>query len=339
MNRGTPPLHTRNSSHAGNVATNVTMACRRNLRENHQPPLQHEESTTPFSVREAGHGTTVVGTTNPLSLDAGDSNITELRSKLANVCREVEEVKDRFAELGAIKSTLRALQDSVKTEVKKMREESAAVDKRIMMKIEKIHDFLKSESDVARQRLPPSKFEWQVKNLSKLKDQMLKGDAKSFFSDNFYVGINGYKMYLGAHFAAKNGKGKVSLSIYAYITKGPHDRSLQWPYRRRNTFVIVDQKTNAHHKAAEVVPGELQLEHLLPEARERPQRGNWIHGLHAPRRARGPGQGVHCERLLPRTLHHLRHVRLLPVAMQAYSDAVRRPSASQQRPQACDYRA
>ncbi|XP_077539766.1 TNF receptor-associated factor 1-like [Haemaphysalis longicornis] len=249
------------------------MACRRNLRENRQPPLKHEEGTTSFSVREEGHGATVVGTTNPLSLEAGDSNISELRSKLANVCREVEEVQDRFAELGAIKSTLRALQDTVKTEVKKMREESAAVDKRIMMKIEKIHDFLKSESDVTRDRLPPSKFEWQVKNVSKLKDQMLKGDVKSFFSDNFYVGINGYKMYLGAHFAAKNGKGKVSLSIYAYITKGPHDRSLQWPYSRRNTFVIVDQRTNAHHKAAEVVPGELQLEHCFQRPGNVPNEG------------------------------------------------------------------
>ncbi|KAH9384004.1 TNF receptor-associated factor 1-like [Haemaphysalis longicornis] len=250
------------------------MACRRNLRENRQPPVKHGQSTTSFSVREAGHGATAVGTTNPLgSLEAGDSSISELQSKLQDVCREVEEVTDRFAELRTIKSTVRALQDTVKTEMKKMREESAAVDKRIMMKIEKIHDFLTSESDATSECPRPSKFEWQVKNFSKLKDQMLKGDSKSIFSENFYVGINGYKMYLGAHFAAKNAKGKVSLSIYAYITKGPHDRSLQWPYSRRSTFVIVDQKTNAHHKAAEVVPGELQQEHCFQRPVNGPNEG------------------------------------------------------------------
>lgn len=181
-----------------------------------------------------------------------DNAIKELKSEIEDVSHEVREINDRFAKLGAIRNRLSAIHETAKAEMKKMREESEAVEKRIMMKIEKIHDYLTDKSGDERTR--PSMFEWNVKNFSRLKDHMLKGKAKPFFSEKFYVGINGYKMYLGAHFAAKNETGKDSLSIYTYITKGPFDQALQWPYSRRSTFIIVDQMNNLHHKVAEIVP-------------------------------------------------------------------------------------
>lgn len=274
VERGTWPLR-RKSSCTGNVATTVAMASRRNLRQNHQPPLKHEQSTS-FAVREAGDGAqAMAGTPSPRSLDAKDSSNSELRSKLADVRREVKEIKDNFTDLEAIRSTLSVVQDTVKSELKKMREETEELNKRIMIKIERIHDYLNGESETGMERHRPSKFVWPVKGFSKLKDQMLKCKAKSFFSDNFYVGINGYKMYLGAHFAEKNNKGKISLSIYMYITKGPNDRTLQWPYRRRSTFVVVDQKNNLHHKMAEIVPEELgrKQEHCFQKPTNGPNKG------------------------------------------------------------------
>ncbi|XP_077557042.1 TNF receptor-associated factor 1-like [Haemaphysalis longicornis] len=250
------------------------MAGRRNLRRNRQPAVKHEQSTF-VAVREGRNSAAVAITPNFKFLAAENRSISDLRSKLDEVCREVELIKNNLADLEAILSTLSALQYEVRNEMKKMREEASAVNKRILMKIEKIHNFITGESDTGKERPRSSKFDWHVNSFSKLKDQMLKGKAKSFFSENFYVGIHGYKMYLGANFAEKNVKGKISLSIYAYITRGPYDRTLQWPYRRRSTFIIVDQKTNSHHKVAEVVPEDVsrKLRHCLQRPKNGPNEG------------------------------------------------------------------
>ncbi|KAL1476985.1 hypothetical protein MTO96_017854 [Rhipicephalus appendiculatus] len=196
--------------------------------------------------------------------------ISEVREKLDDVCREVKWLKENFAEFEAIRSTVRAVQDTVKNEMKKMREDSAIANKRIVTKIEKIQSYLKGRIDSIEDRFRSSKFAWQVNNFSKLKEQVLEGKAKSFFSDDFYVGIQGYKMYLGGHFAEKDEKGNICLSVYVYITKGPYDPTLQWPYRRRSTFVIVDQKNNTYHKIAEIVPEDLgkELEHCFQRPKD-----------------------------------------------------------------------
>ncbi|KAH9365156.1 hypothetical protein HPB48_021630 [Haemaphysalis longicornis] len=163
----------------------------------------------------------------------------------------------------------------VKTEMKRVREESAAIAQRILLKVDKIHHYLTCESGPAKDQPRSSKFEWRVENFSKLKEQMLGGKAKYFYSDNFYVGSHGYKMHLGATLAEKNSKGKVCLIVYTHITRNPYDRMLQWPYRRRSTFVVVDQKTNRHHKVAEMVLQELgrKQDHCFQRPKSGPNEG------------------------------------------------------------------
>ncbi|KAH9377449.1 hypothetical protein HPB48_007052 [Haemaphysalis longicornis] len=259
------------------------MSGRPNPRQNRQPPPKHEPSTS-FAVPEAGDGPAVAGAPNGAALagtptsqspGAEGRSISELLRKIEDVCREIKAIKDHFADLEDIRNAVSAIQDTVKSELKKMREEIAAVNKRIMMKVDKIHNYLTGESDITKERSHSSKFAWQVNNFSKFKDQMLSGKAKPFYSDNFYVGTHGYKMYLSAHLAEKNSKGQVSLSVYMHITKGPYDRTLQWPYSKRSTFVVVDQKSNQHHWAAEVVPEELgrKQEHCFQRPRNGPNKG------------------------------------------------------------------
>ncbi|KAH9362925.1 hypothetical protein HPB48_014293 [Haemaphysalis longicornis] len=250
------------------------MASRRNLRQNPQPRVKREQRTS-TATRKARDGVVVQATAIPQFSGADTRTISELRLKLDDVCRELKVIKDALDDLEDIRNTVSALQETVRVEMKKMREESAAISKRILMKVDKIHHYLTGESEPAKDQPRWSKFEWRVENISKLKEQMLGGKAKYFYSENFYVGSHGYKMYLGATLAEKNCKGKVCLSVYTYITRGPYDRTLQWPYRRRSTFVVVDQKTNHHHKVAEMVPQELgrKQEHCFRRPKSGPNEG------------------------------------------------------------------
>lgn len=90
------------------------------------------------------------------SRDAEDSSISKFRRKLDDVGREVKEIKNKFADFEGIQSTVSALQDTIKSEMKKMRDESEAVNQRIMVKIEKIHNYLKGESDAGKERPVPA---------------------------------------------------------------------------------------------------------------------------------------------------------------------------------------
>lgn len=238
------------------VATHLKTECQRNLQQ-----------------QEAGEGSAVAGFARDevtMYTNAEACQISEVREKLDDVCREVKSFKDSFAEFEVVRSTVNAFQDTVKSEMKKMREDSAIASKRIVAKIEKIQGYLKGRIDSIEDKFRSSKFIWQIKNFHKLREQAIEGKAKSFFSDDFYVGIQGYKMYLGGHFAEKDDKGKTCLSVYVYITKGPYDPTLEWPYKRRSTFIIVDQKNNTYHKIAEIIPEELgpELEHCFQRPKE-----------------------------------------------------------------------
>ncbi|KAK8785733.1 hypothetical protein V5799_007898 [Amblyomma americanum] len=250
------------------LAAHLKTECPRNMQPQQQQP-------GPVPQQEAGEGSVMASFARAddgglLYTNAEACQIREVREKLDDVCREVKSLKENFAEFEAIRSTVNAVQETVKNEMKKMREDSAVANKRIVTKIEKIQSYLKGRIDSIEDRFRSSKFVWHVKGFSKLKEQVLEGKAKSFFSDDFYVGIQGYKMYLGGHFAEKDDKGKTCLSLYVYITKGPYDPTLEWPYKRRSTFVIVDQKNNTYHKIAEIVPEELgpDLEHCFQRPKD-----------------------------------------------------------------------
>lgn len=245
------------------VAAHLKLECQRNLQQ--QAPQQ----------QEAGEGSAVAAFARDdgtMYTAAEACQIREVREKLDDVCREVKSLKDSFADLDVIRSTV---QDTVKSEMLKMREDTAVANKRIVTKIEKIQSYLKGRIDSIEDRFRSSKFVWHVKNFSKLKEQIAEGKPKSFFSDDFYVGIQGYKMYLGGHFADKDDKGRTCLSVYVYITKGPYDSTLEWPYRRRSTFVIVEQKNNTYHKIAEIIPEDLgpDLEHCFQRPKESENEG------------------------------------------------------------------
>lgn len=253
------------------VAAHVKNECQRHL----QQPQKPQPPTGPVAKQEAGEGSAVAGFARAddgslMYAGAEGYQIHEVREKLDDVCREVKSLKENFAEFESIRSTVNAVQETVKNEMKKMREDSAVANKRIVTKIEKIQSYLKGRIDNIEERFRSSKFIWHVTNFAKLKEQVLDGKTKSFFSDDFYVGIQGYKMYLGGHFSEKDDKGRTCLSVYVYITKGPYDPTLEWPYRRRSTFIIVDQKSNSYHKMAEIVPEELgpDLEHCFQRPKD-----------------------------------------------------------------------
>ncbi|KAH9360175.1 hypothetical protein HPB48_020969 [Haemaphysalis longicornis] len=206
----------------------------------------------------------MAGTPSPHPLDARDSSVKELWGKLDDVCRDVESIKKKFAEVEVIRHTVSTTHDTVKSEMNKMKEESAAVNKRIMAKMEKIHDYLTGEIDAARERPRSSKFEWQVKNFSKLKGEMRRAKLV-ILQRQLLRGHPWLQDVPRRSFQREERKGQGQpqrLRVHHQgPLHGPYDRTLQWPYMRCSTFVVVDQKTNMHHKMAEIGPEELGSKH------------------------------------------------------------------------------
>ena len=68
-----------------------------------------------------------------------------------------------------------------------------------------------------------------------------------WYSDPFSTHNKGYKMCLGVD-AAGNGDGKgTHLSVFLYLTKGPHDDELTWPLRGKFDMKLLNQISDREH--------------------------------------------------------------------------------------------
>ena len=68
-----------------------------------------------------------------------------------------------------------------------------------------------------------------------------------WYSDPFSTHNKGYKMCLGVD-AAGSGDGKgTHLSVFLYLTKGPHDDELTWPLRGKFEMKLLNQISDREH--------------------------------------------------------------------------------------------
>lgn len=80
-------------------------------------------------------------------------------------------------------------------------------------------------------------YNWVIKPFRKYRNAPLQ----VFTSDVLTVGENGYRMKLEGKFHDL-GDSSLYLALYLRIMKGPNDASLEWPFNRKCTFVLL------HHK-------------------------------------------------------------------------------------------
>jgi TNF receptor-associated factor 2 len=83
-----------------------------------------------------------------------------------------------------------------------------------------------------------------------LLDNAANGEQKSIYSAPFYLFPNGYKMclrlYINGDLKARN----TYMSLFFVIMRGENDANLQWPFKFKVTFTLIDQSTtndNQHH--------------------------------------------------------------------------------------------
>ncbi|CAB4022541.1 TNF receptor-associated factor 4, partial [Paramuricea clavata] len=97
------------------------------------------------------------------------------------------------------------------------------------------------------------RFLWKISNYTQLCQQSAtRKEKEKLCSPPFYTGEYGYKLRAEA-FLNGLGQGKGShLSLYVVILKGDHDAILQWPFKQKVDFVLVDQDNEPNNRQNKV---------------------------------------------------------------------------------------
>ena len=103
-------------------------------------------------------------------------------------------------------------------------------------------------------------------NIAKSSNDYGRIDGESFYTSHGYrmkavvylnQGPNGYTGYMG---------------VYLSLMKGDHDDSLEWPFNKRVTFIVVDQQNNGlqvnNHEVTLIPEGEKQLNRPTVESNQ-----------------------------------------------------------------------
>ncbi|XP_068731079.1 TNF receptor-associated factor 4-like [Montipora capricornis] len=90
----------------------------------------------------------------------------------------------------------------------------------------------------------PCVYLWKIRGFRELLRQARAGYKDEIKSAPFYTSEFGYKVRMSLY-PNGNGEGKNTyLSIFIHIMKGDYDSVLEWPFRKRITFTLIDQKEN-----------------------------------------------------------------------------------------------
>ncbi|XP_068683028.1 TNF receptor-associated factor 4-like isoform X2 [Montipora foliosa] len=151
-----------------------------------------------------------------------------------------------YADMGCTKKVLQDDIDShVESEMRlhldlacvKLRdtEEGLRNTKQLVKKLEERIDALENKTGV---------FLRKIRGFDEILQQAKTGYEDEIKSAPFYTSEFGYKVRMSLN---PNGVGKgenTHLSIFIYIMKGDYDSILQWPFRKRVTFTLIEPKEN-----------------------------------------------------------------------------------------------
>ncbi|XP_072487869.1 TNF receptor-associated factor 1 isoform X1 [Notamacropus eugenii] len=87
---------------------------------------------------------------------------------------------------------------------------------------------------------------WKITNFTRRCHESACGRIISLFSPAFYTARYGYKLCLRIY-PNGDGTGKgTHLSLFIVIMKGEYDSLLEWPFRNKVTFMLLDQNNREH---------------------------------------------------------------------------------------------
>ncbi|XP_074067802.1 TNF receptor-associated factor 1 isoform X4 [Macrotis lagotis] len=87
---------------------------------------------------------------------------------------------------------------------------------------------------------------WKITNFTRRCHESACGRMVSLFSPAFYTARYGYKLCLRIYLNG-DGTGKgTHLSLFIVVMKGEYDALLEWPFRNKVTFMLLDQNNREH---------------------------------------------------------------------------------------------
>lgn len=98
-------------------------------------------------------------------------------------------------------------------------------------------------------------FLWKITNYKQQLEQAVASPEElAIFSPPFYTSQYGYKLRLKAYLNGRD-RGKTShLSLYIIIMKGEYDALLDWPFKQKITFYLINQGENKNHRTHQLSP-------------------------------------------------------------------------------------
>jgi TNF receptor-associated factor 3 len=114
-----------------------------------------------------------------------------------------------------------------------------------------LQDARLAELDLRFQILETMNYEgvllWKIMNYQRRKQEAVSGKTLSLYSSPFFTSRYGYKMCARVYLNG-DGMGKgTHFSIFFVVMQGEYDALLQWPFRQKVTFMILDQSGSRRH--------------------------------------------------------------------------------------------
>ena len=105
-----------------------------------------------------------------------------------------------------------------------------------------LRNAMSEESNEQRTRVAfDGKLVWKISDYSEKRQEAISGRRVSFLSPYFFTSQYGYKMCARIYLNG-DGMGRgTHISIFICIMRGQYDALLSWPFRRKVTFVLLDQ--------------------------------------------------------------------------------------------------
>ncbi|XP_008566999.1 PREDICTED: TNF receptor-associated factor 1 [Galeopterus variegatus] len=89
-------------------------------------------------------------------------------------------------------------------------------------------------------------FLWKITNVTRRCHESACGRTISLFSPAFYTAKYGYKLCLRLYLNGDGTGKRTHLSLFIVIMRGEYDALLQWPFRNKVTFMLLDQNNREH---------------------------------------------------------------------------------------------
>ncbi|XP_048731916.1 TNF receptor-associated factor 3-like isoform X2 [Ostrea edulis] len=181
--------------------------------------------------------------------------------KIMEECVHPEMYKRTVSDVNILRENIRSLKDRTEQQVAKQEAEQVApitqsssdphTDTHNQSRQLGLQDARLAELDLRFQILETINYEgvllWKIMNYRRRKQEAISGKTLSLYSSPFFTSRYGYKMCARVYLNG-DGMGKgTHFSIFFVVMQGEYDALLQWPFRQKVTFMILDQSGSKRH--------------------------------------------------------------------------------------------